>query len=399
MQVDMRRSTLSCRTFPLGVVAAFSLIGTGGWPAVAHPQSVREFVVGHEIQGPIRRAAVDLQGAAWIATPHELYRIDGIRIGVAYRTAYEDREIALAPGSGRFAWITNGAGPNGLFGVEIVSLQERTATAFDLHAPGDLPGFSGVNFGNRGLPIVTISPLGNAEGLSGEFQYRFWTNNGIPLGAVRGTGPGMPIMDEQGAALLLLGNSSATAYAQDGTQLWTIPGRFRSGRLAAGGQVALLNPAREIDEVRVVHGGAVATARLPGAVYEMALMPDGRKAVVATSGGALSIMDLRSCRHASCRVKALPTLLPGADFNVTALRFINDDLIAAAIIEREGAPPDVQYRKGDVFVITGKGERRFHKALDIPQPPVRSPLLDVVFGSQEFAAYTSERAAFVSLRR
>jgi hypothetical protein len=356
--------------------------------AFAQPLIVKRIKVGPDLQGPIRRAAVDRNGNAWIATPHGLYAVQDERAVSTDRTDDTDRELALAPGGGQYAWLANGAGPNGLFSAELVTLRERSGTTSKLRPTAGPDGFSAIIFGTGGNAVVTITPLDNAEGLSGEFQYAFWSGSGMQLGTILHDGPATPILDEQGAALLLLGAADASAYSRDGTRLWKVDGRFRKAGSAGSGSVAVLNPAREIDELRIFGSGAATKVKLPGAVYEIALTPSGRKAVVATSGGVVSLIDVRSCLHGSCSPMTMPSLLPEGSFNVSSIRFIDESLLAVAVIEREGAFPSVTYPKGRVFVVNVDGGTLLNFTIDIPQPATRSPLLDVVFDSTHFAAFT-----------
>jgi hypothetical protein len=394
----MFRVQLLRQSFVIGLSVVLLLAFLGFVPAFAQPLVVQRIKVGHGLQGPIRRAAIDRNGKAWIATAHELYAVPDGRAVSSDRTDNKDRELALAPGGGRYAWLTNGAGPNGLFRAEIVSLREQSNTASKLRPTTGPDGFSAINFGTAGNSIVTITPMDNAEGLSGEFQYAFWSDAGVQLGAILHNDPAIPILDEQGAGLLLLGAVDASAYSREGARLWKIDGRFRKGGLASSGSVAVLNPAREIDELRIVGPGVETKVKLPGAVYEVALTPSGRKAAVATSGGVLSLLDIRSCLHGACVPKRLPPLIPDGNFNISSVRFIDESVLAVAVIEREGAPPNLTYPKGDVFVVNVDGGTLFHFAMDIPQPAMRSPSLDVVFGSAHFAAFTRDEAVFVRIR-
>ena len=180
--------------------------------------------------------------------------------------------------------------------------------------------------------------------------------------------------------------------------MWKVDGSFRKGGLASDGAVAVLNPSREIDELRIVGPGVETKLKVPGAVYEISLTPNGRKAAVATSGGALTLLDIRSCLHGSCNPKTIPPLSPDGNFNISSVRFIDEGLMAVAVIEREGAPPNMTYPKGGVFVVNVEGGIVFHLAMDIPQPATRSPVLDVVFDSTHFAAFTRDEAVFVRIR-
>ena len=96
--VRLRRQTVSAG---LRVLLLLGFLGLDS--AFAQPLIVKRIKVGPDLQGPIRRAAVDRNGNAWIATPHGLYAVQDERAVSTDRTDDTDRELALAPGGGQYA--------------------------------------------------------------------------------------------------------------------------------------------------------------------------------------------------------------------------------------------------------------------------------------------------------
>ncbi len=362
---------------------------------VARAQVLHEFNAGREFTGPVQRATFSRDGVAWIATPRELYKVIENSPRQVETTGSKDRRIAMAPGGGRYAWLESGTAPYGRYAAEIFDLNRPSHSIATLRPLTGSIGFSTIQFGSEGGLLLTVTPLQNVEGLRGEFQYHFWSRGGQPLGTMKLQGPRIEIMDEQNAAALLLGESDAVAYGRDGIRLWQVDGRFRKGALAASGKIGLLNPAREINEVRVVRGGIVTAVKMSGPVYEMALTPDAAFAAVATSGGRLTILDLNTCDAQACRSRRVALPVTG-NYNISAVRFIDRSTVVVGTIRSIGNPPNAKYESGALSVVTTDGVVKFHKNdLTLPQPPTKSPLLDVNFGQPEFAAYTRDSVFFV----
>jgi hypothetical protein len=215
-------------------------------------------------------------------------------------------------------------------------------------------------------------------------------------------GKWIDILDENGQSLLLLRESNVESYRSKTVPNWTVPGSFRKGVLGQAGQSALLNSAQRINEVHVVQSGRVTEVRrFRSPVHDLAITPDGSRGVVATGDGKLYLVEMRV---GSVSITEFPPLSIQSRDYVTAIRFVDRDLIAVGAIQFYGSSPFERFYAGAVQVLeisrSGplRAERVFEEAIRLPVSATWSPELDVTFGSGFLAAFSPEAAIFVKLR-
>lgn len=367
--------------------------------ALAESKVLYEFQVGRDYDGPVQRVAFDRSGNSWISTPRVLYRVEGGKLKVTDFGATADTQLALAPTGGLYAWLVNGNAPGGLFTVELWKFPKKKIGV--LRLPEFPYGFGTLYLGGAGELIVTATPLASAEGLGGDFLYAFWSSNGKLIGTTRLAGPRNGVVDADGSALLLLGESDAIAFRRDGTQLWKLDGSFRKGALASKGMTALLNPAQRhaIDEVHVYRNGRVTPVKLPAPIHDLALTPDGSEGAVAIDQGKLFFVAPRSCEARSCKLRAGASLPVTGTHYISAVHFLDAKTIAVGVFQATGTPPNETFDTGAIFTMTTTGQVKLIKPIKLAQPATWSPLIDVTYGVLDFAAYTPEMAVFVRLDR
>lgn len=379
---------------PWASAALSFLVTCGLFPssALSQPRLEDDLFAPADFQGLVRRTIVDQGGMAWIATTKSLFKVShGIAVEVE-SVSGPDSRITLMPGGDLYASLA--AEKSGQFGVQLRDLNNPGQVVSNLGAAGLTQGFTSLHVGYRGRIIVTATPLQNAEGLSGIFQFAFWSRSGGLLGSVKLEGPRTGIVDETGDAILLLGPSETLAFDRNGTELWRVPGSFRKGVLADGGSLALLNPSDAIDEIHVVKSGAVTVVSLPGPVHELAATPDGSLAAIATDGGNVSFIMTGSCGASSCAIQPMPALPLGGTHYITAIKFIDRATLALGSIEATGSAPNLSYDRAYVIVAGTDGQVKFRHSMKLAPNAGWSPLLDVTFNDTKFSAYTQD-AVFV----
>jgi hypothetical protein len=365
--------------------------------AVAQSRVLLELEAGRDFQGPAHYATVDDNGVAWIAAPRQLYRIEhGTPIPVGPPVSAGGK-IVLAPSGERLARLVRGKSRFGHFVVDLVDPSAPAVTIATLTAPSGLNAFSGIYVGRRGNVLVTTTPEDNAEAIAGRFTYAFWSKSGQYRNSLTLPGPRMGVLNEKGDAILLFGETGVDAIQQDGTLLWNLTKSYRSGVLANGGEIAILNPALEIDEVHLVNRGAVAVSRLAAPVHAIAVTPDGAVAAVATDKGRVYLLDLQSCRPDVCTPTELRRLPIHGTYYVSDIRFVDSETLAIAIFRSTGTPRSERFDEGAVLVVTTRGGTKLRKQIPLPQPPTWSPLLNVTYGQREFVAYTRDTVYLIEV--
>lgn len=355
--------------------------------------------VGSDYRGPVSRIAFDASGDAWMATTDALYRVQDGKAEAA-DVAVGGRRLALAPGGGVYTWLVYGDAPAGLFTVELWSIPKQPMAT--LRLPEYPFGFGTLHLGGNGQLIVTATPLQDAEGLGGEFLYVFWSRDGHILSRAKLEGPRIAVMDVAGDALLLLGESDAVAFRSDGHELWRLNGRFRKGALAAKGTVALLNPAERsaINEVRVFENGQATTLTMSAPVYDLALTADGSEGAVGIGSSEIVLLSPPTCNSTTCkppRTLAGLSAGPASSYQITALRFVDDNTIAVGRIKEVGHAPPYSYPEGALAALTTSGKVLIEMTVPLEQPATWSPTIDVSYGVPYFAAYTPHRVMLVKL--
>jgi len=362
--------------------------------AIAQPKMGLEFRSGRQFQGNAHRAVFDRSGRAWIATPNELLRVDGTSVTSVDSSGGTGRRLVLAPGGERYAWLTNSTASLGRFTIELFDVRQPGVLKSKLSAPGLQGGFTTLHIGSRAQLLTGVTPQQDIEGLRGPFHYMFWTRDGNARGSFLLDEPRLGIVDEAGTAIVLLGESNAVAYRNDGTHLWDVSGHFRKGVIADNGQIALLNPADRLNELHVIQGGIATVVKLPEPVHELAVRPDGALAAVATGAGRLAFIDVGTCAPSGCKFRYLPSLQIPGTYYITAVRFIDSRKVVIGVARSVGRGPDAKFFAGEVLVVTTSGHILYQAEISLPQPATWSPQLDVAFGSPYFAAYTPSAVIF-----
>lgn len=407
---ELGMARLRCRTF-WRKLAAITLLMAGPLStdsALAAGRVLFRFEDGQDFEGQVQKATIDRHGVAWIATYGQLFRVEHGRPQLVESSRSNERLLSVASGGERYAWLDSRIAPYGQFAIELFDLNRPGTMIAELES-ADLPrGFGALRFGQYGQSIVGVTALQDAEGLGGDFRYSFWNGDGQFRDSIVVSGRRISILGENGESLLLIGESSADSYVSKVThgskvtQLWSVKGVFRKGVLETAGQIALLNPARQIDEVHVIQSGKVIQVlKFPAPVHDLAITPDGSRGVVATGDGELKLIELHP---RTISVRRLPRLSILSRYYVTAIRFINRDSVAVGVIQFYGQRPFERFYGGAVQVlkISGVGpfwgEQIFETAISQSEPTTWSPALDVAYGSDTFAAYTPEAAIFVTIQ-
>lgn len=407
---ELKMARIRCRSF-WRRLATITLLMAGPLfadPALAAGRVLFRFENGRNFQGQVQKATIDRQGVAWIATYGQLFRVEHGRPQLVESSRSDERLLSVASGGERYAWLDSRIAPYGQFAIELFDLNRPGTMIAELES-ADLPrGFGALRFGNHGQSIVGVTALQDAEGLGGDFRYSFWNGDGQFRDSIVLSGRRISILGENGESLLLLGESSADSYVSKVTpgskitQLWSVKGTFRKGVLETAGQVALLNPAQQIDEVQVIQSGKVIKVlKFQAPVHDLAITPDGSRGLVATGDGELKLIELHP---GAVSVRQLPRLSILSRYYVSALRFINRDSVAVGVIQFYGHRPFERFYGGAVQVlkISGVGpfwgEQIFETAISQSEPATWSPALDVSYGSDTFAAYTPAAAIFVSIK-
>lgn len=363
---------------------------------------VADLTTGTHYRGVVERITFDQKGEAWMGTTQVLYRVADGQAQAMDAAPTSDRQLALSPGGGVYAWLARGRAPAGLFTVELMEIPKKSLA--ELRLPEPPFGFGALFLGGTGGLIVTATPLDNQEGLEGRFLYVFWSRDGRILSRVTLEGPRLGVVDVNGDALLLLGPADALAFRNDGRQLWRLDGRYRKASLAAKGRIALLNPAapESLDEVHVFRNGKVTRLTMPAPVYEFALTGNGALAAVGIGTGAILFVEPRSCNTSTCKPpRPAAGIAADASLRITSLGFVDASTLAVGRILRVGEAPAYSYPEGRVLVVptfpTTTNEPPFEVKLPLAQPATWAPMVDVTYGRQTFGAHTTDRAVVVSL--
>ena len=399
MTLRIRRAQHGCAWAGMGLLLAQLLSACATSAPPPKVSQISEFHVGADYQGAVQRVAFDTGGDPWIATTRTLYRARGGALEAIDSVMAQSRRLALASGGNLYAWLGQGEAPAGLFTIELVEMPKTPIAKLRLD---EFPhGFASVFFGGHGRLIVTISPLDDAEGLRGNFLYVFWSRDGKELSRVVLDKRLAPVVDVTGEAMLLMGESDAIAFRNDGRRLWKVDGRFREAALGGKGTIALLNPAdrNAINEVRVYDNGRLTSATLPGSVYELALSADGSTGAVGIETGEVLLLAPASCNTTTCKP---PRKVNGLDesstYRVTSLRFVDAKTLAIGRIQREGSEPNVVYPAAEVVATSiDSNQPLFRRVIPLEQPATWAPTLDTTFGIRAFAAYTARTTLVVSL--
>jgi hypothetical protein len=364
--------------------------------AFAEGRVVIELEEGRDFQGRIRHATVDQHGTAWFSTYRDLLKVERGRAVVVVPGVPNGPLVAVAPGGERYALLDSRRAAYGQFAVELLDLNRPASSLAVLQATEPPFGFGALHVGRSGRILVGVTALDDPEGLKGDFRHTFWSNDGKDQVSAVLEGSRIGILDEQGESILLIGDSDAAAFRNDGTLLWTVNGNFRKGALAQAGETALLNPVGGIDEVHLIRSGSsTQILRMPAPVYDLAITPDGTLGAVAAGAGRIFIIELQSCPGKACRPRQLPALPVIGTHYVTSLRFISGRSLALGVIQAAGAGPFRRFYGGIVLVLATTGALEFQDAIELPEPATWSPSLDVTFGSPVFAAYTPKSVMVV----
>ncbi|HSC08598.1 MAG TPA: hypothetical protein VLD59_17370 [Steroidobacteraceae bacterium] len=362
----------------------------------SQPVVIADLQIGRDYQGPVRRIAFDASGEAWMATSEALYRVqDGKPIEVDKR-ARPGQQLLVAPDGGMYAWLIPGDQPPYLHYVELLELPKKPIATLRLP---DFPyGFGTLYLGGSGNLIVTVTPLDNAEGLSGDFLYVFWSRDGSILSRATVAGPRIVVTDVGGEAILLIGTSDAVAFRNDGLELWRLSGRFRKAALGGKGNTALLNPAEKgsVHEVHVFHKARVTTVTMAAPVYDLALTADGSQGAVAIGKGEILFITPQTCNGVACAPVRAAGSADG-NYQITMLRFVSEQVLAVGKIKEVGAAPRLEYPEGALAALSVAGDVLIERVVPLEQPATWSPSIDASYSAPVFGAHTPHRAYIVRL--
>jgi hypothetical protein len=360
---------------------------------------VNEFELGADYQGAVQRVAFDASGEAWIVTTRTLYRATGGTLEAIDTVAVRSDKLSIAPAGSRYVKLTQGEAPASLFTGELVETPKKPVAKLRLN---EFPhGFVSIFLGGDGRLIVTISPLQDPEALRGDFLYVFWSRDGNELARVVLDKRLAPVVDVTGEAMLLMGESDAIAFRNDGQRLWKVDGRYREAALAGKGTIALLSPADSHagNEVRVYQKGALTAVGAPAPVSALALTSDGSVGALGLTEGGVYLVSPPSCNTQTCKpLKQIAGLDESSPYAVTSLRFIDAKTLAIGRLQGEGEEPRIVYRGAEVVATTiDSTQLLFRRVLPLEQPATWSPTVDATFGRRAFAAYTPRSALVVTL--
>jgi len=343
--------------------------------------------------GPVQRAAVAEDGrTVYLATTATLYEVQGGAVQMLAQRPEEEARLALAPGGEVYAWLIPDSEWQGLFYVRLMDMSGQQLAELQLD---EFPqGFGGLYLGFQGGLILTVSPLDDWEGVSGEFLYAFWGRDGERLAdIVLPRQLGFP--DPNGTAILLLDQEEAVAYSSSGEELWRLSGQYRAAALAQDGNLALLNPdaTAAIDEVHIFTGGDEPTVvQIATPVHDMILVPDGSRALIVGDQGRYWYLD-----PLSADLQEGPPLPYGQSFYISDAEFLSDDVVALSGLHREGQPPNHTWPSGTIVVLDQTGAEFFEQSFDIREPLAHIPAIDVTFGQSLFVGYTEDTTILVDL--
>ena len=340
-------------------------------------------------QGMANRVAFDDSGDAWIATKHTLYQIRDGKLSVAESRV--DETLQLAPGNGVHAWLR--ARKYGRFDFGVVATPTMKIGALFQH---ERSGFDGLYLGRKAQAIVTTSPLDNREGGHGPVEYVFWSLEGNAVGRTTLAQRSIGILDPNGTTLLLLGDTDARSFSAKGVNQWRYAGRYRKGAVSENGAIALLNPRDSIWKVHLIGQGKKMTViELPSPVHHLALAADGSVGAIAVDKGGVFLVDTTSGKLTEV---TLP--LVGVHF-VTDIRFLDSTTITLGLILAADEGPDkfgrFSFQKASVMAISIGGDLEFRQDFTLDQPDVFAPLIDVAYGTKQFAGRAGHRVLIVRL--
>lgn len=367
---------------------AFAVVPATALPQVRTPLELHAY---RDYAGPVQRLTVDARGQiAWLATPSALYEVRGGAPRVVDAGPGGGAQLYLAPGGGLHAWMIPGQAPKGLFTVQLMAPPARRLAELRLEK---FPhGFGALYMGASGRLVVTASPLDDWQGLSGRFLYVFWSAEGKRLADHTLDGPRIGVVDPAGTAIVLMGPSEAVAYNAGGQELWRSKGRYRKAALAADGMVALLNPAgREgLDEVHVVRAGKSSVVRIPTPVHDLALSPDGAQGVIAGDQGRYFLLPADGGQ-----VREAQRLPVEGTFYITAIHFLDAKTLVLGVARQDGKATPRRFSQGVVLAVGIDGKVVFQRSLRL-EDSTFAPLVEVMPGGSTIAAFTPQRALFLS---
>ncbi len=398
---SLERKTEASRVKPAGLVTVGIVIvalvtGLTTEARARAPQTAAtwQLATAKDIPAPVQRAAFDPGSeTAYLATLTNLYEVRNGRARSIAKMPRHGARLLLAPGGGMYAWLIPDDKPADLFTVQLVDISGEFLA--DLQLEKAPYGFGGLHLGARGRLVVTVSALDDWQGGHGRFLYAFWSRDGRLLGTVVRPEKEIGIVAADGTSILLLGEKEALAFSADGEILWRLDGRYRKGAIAAGGKLALLNPAdREaIDRVHVYTGSAgPRVVTMPTPVHKLRLTPDGSAAVVTGSGGRYFFLDPAGGRFDEG--KRLPF---DAALFISDIEFIDHGTLAIGVLERNGDPPQHSWPRGGLVVVDRGGDVLFQSHHLIREPFSSRPAIDAVYGLPMLIGFTLDEALLVEL--
>lgn len=363
-------------------------------PVASRPQppASLELRTQRDFTGTIQRVATDPSGErAFLATPSALYEVRDGKPRLVDAGPGGGAQLVLAPGGGIHAWMIPDDAPRGLFTVQLSSAPSRRLAKLRLdRAPF---GFGALYLGPGGRLVVTATPLDDWQGLTGRFLWTFWTSAGKQLGTVTLDGRRTGVVDPLGAAILLLGESEAIAFAPDGKRLWQQQGSYRKAALAGGAGVALLNPAAHeaLAEVHVSRHGKASVARIATPVHELALSPDGALGVAVGDQGRYFFVPTDGGE-----VREAARLPIEGTYYITAARFLDARTLVLGVGQRAPRTRRGGFTRGEVLVVALDGKVLARSPIRI-EDSTFAPSVDVTPGSRSFAAFTPQSTLLLSV--
>lgn len=354
------------------------------------------FATPKDIPAPVQRAAIDpVSGATYLATLFDLFEVKNGQVMSIAERPHQSARLLLAPDGGVYAWLIPNENQGPLVTVRLVDISGEHLSELRLDkAPY---GFGGLHLGSRGRLVVTVSALDDWQGSKGRFLYGFWSRDGKLLKTLERPQKETTIIAADGTSVLLLGMKEALAFSPKGELLWRLEGQFRKAAIAAGGKVALLNPAdrKAINSVYVFRGsGKPSVVKMPTPVHKLRLTPDGSTAVVTGSGGRYFFLD-----PAKGRIDKETRPPFDASLFISDIEFIDHETIAVGVLERHGDPPRHSWPRGGLAVIDRKGKVKFRSHHAIREPFSSRPAVDAAFGTSKFIGFTLDEALQIEIGR
>lgn len=250
--------------------------------------------------------------------------------------------LVPAPGGGAVVRIPGKQSAWSLYGLEGHSV----SSAGDYSGMIESSGAWVLKPGYRGNVVVVGVPLDTAEGTSGRWSWKFWTD-GRRVGEVI-TSKRVPLeIGPEGEVVGFLDTGSFRLFDRRANLKREVRGDYRKGALSKRGKAVLLNPFDSIEDVVIDRdNGFRRTVPIGSPVRGLRLSPDGDRAVVLLGDGRVRRLNPRTGELGE--TTRIPLKEEGRQFLSSALLDDEGDLTLGLLVRPRGAP---SYQSGWIGLI------------------------------------------------